>query len=294
MSQRTFFNTRFVGALLVCSTLPLFLVGCGNPNCGTMTSSSDCPDKDGGNVLPSCTDGKKNGTETGVDCGGSCMACVATGCMTGADCSSKVCKLDQNCMNPNGCLGTCADASCTDTVQNGNETGVDCGGSCMACPSICHPTKDDPLCNSQPGSTCECDLSVAPMNDVCRGDMMPSCLALNKCETGKSNDCWAVNIPKDGKSHPMACACFDKLYDDLWTDGQGGEQGVHANWNNGWAWVDMGNATTLLTCSDRDVFGLLGAQGSTSCVGKFSQDCNTLMISCDGQSGSYNWIRHRQ
>jgi hypothetical protein len=51
---------------------------------------------------PSCTDGVKNGTETGVDCGGSCAACAPV-------------------------------ASCTDGVKNGTETGVDCGGSCVAC-----------------------------------------------------------------------------------------------------------------------------------------------------------------
>ncbi|MDP3157403.1 MAG: cellulase family glycosylhydrolase [Archangium sp.] len=57
---------------------------------------------------PSCTDGARNGTETGVDCGGSCAACVPT-------------------------------TSCTDGARNGNETGVDCGGSCKACtaPSAC-------------------------------------------------------------------------------------------------------------------------------------------------------------
>jgi uncharacterized repeat protein (TIGR03806 family) len=47
----------------------------------------------------SCTDGVRNGTETGIDCGGSCPACP----------------------------------TCTDGVRNGTETGVDCGGSCSAC-----------------------------------------------------------------------------------------------------------------------------------------------------------------
>lgn len=42
---------------------------------------------------PSCTDGIQNGTETGVDCGGSCTAkCPnGSGCTTGADCQSGVC-----------------------------------------------------------------------------------------------------------------------------------------------------------------------------------------------------------
>ena len=48
----------------------------------------------------SCTDGIKNQTETGVDCGGPCTAC----------------------------------ASCSDGIQNQGETGIDCGGPCTPCP----------------------------------------------------------------------------------------------------------------------------------------------------------------
>jgi len=46
-----------------------------------------------------CSDGIKNGNETGVDCGGSCSACP----------------------------------TCSDGVKNGSEAGVDCGGSCAPC-----------------------------------------------------------------------------------------------------------------------------------------------------------------
>jgi len=54
-----------------------------------------------GTVDPTCTDGIRNGGETGIDCGGpDCAACP----------------------------------TCSDGVQNGNETGVDCGGpDCNAC-----------------------------------------------------------------------------------------------------------------------------------------------------------------
>jgi hypothetical protein len=51
------------------------------------------------NSQSSCTDGIQNGSETGVDCGGSCPACP----------------------------------TCSDGIQNGSETGVDCGGSCPPC-----------------------------------------------------------------------------------------------------------------------------------------------------------------
>ena len=76
---------------------------------------------------PNCADGIQNGTETGVDCGGSCFPCptcndgIRNGDETGIDCG-----------------GSCPPCTtCTDGIQNGNETGVDCGGSCPACPPVC-------------------------------------------------------------------------------------------------------------------------------------------------------------
>jgi hypothetical protein len=78
-----------------------------------------------------CTDGIRNGTETGVDCGGSCAPCPTTptctdgirnGTETGVDCG-----------------GSCAPCpttpTCSDGIRNGTETGVDCGGSCAPCPT---------------------------------------------------------------------------------------------------------------------------------------------------------------
>ncbi len=57
----------------------------------------------GSGPAPTCTDGIQNGTETGVDCGGSCSPCVTP-------------------------------PTCNDGIQNGDETGVDCGGSsCAPC-----------------------------------------------------------------------------------------------------------------------------------------------------------------
>ena len=61
----------------------------------TLISCSD--DDNGGGA--SCFDGIRNGDETGIDCGGSCVPC----------------------------------ATCDDGIQNGDETGVDCGGSCEPC-----------------------------------------------------------------------------------------------------------------------------------------------------------------
>lgn len=80
----------------------------------------------------SCTDGIQNGTETDIDCGGSCPACIVepsctdgvkNGTETGVDCGGN-------------CPACVVEPSCTDGAKNGVETGVDCGGSCSAdCPN---------------------------------------------------------------------------------------------------------------------------------------------------------------
>ena len=77
-------------------------------------------------ACPTCTDGTKNGDETGVDCGGpTCAACgTGGGCVTGSDCQSGLCT-----------NGVCEYPTCTGGVKDGSETGVDCGGpACPDCP----------------------------------------------------------------------------------------------------------------------------------------------------------------
>ncbi len=74
---------------------------------------------------PTCSDGVRNGSETGTDCGGpACTACPpAQTCSGPTDCTTGICK-----------SGTCVDASCADGQQNGAETDIDCGGgTCPAC-----------------------------------------------------------------------------------------------------------------------------------------------------------------
>jgi hypothetical protein len=82
-------------------------------------------------AIPTCTDKKKNGDETMVDCGGSCPKCPT---------------------------------SCSDKVQNGDETGVDCGGSCPAC-MVGDIT--------QSGCTCETKWSIGFSG--CKGKTFSGC-----------------------------------------------------------------------------------------------------------------------
>jgi len=78
-------------------------------------------------VDPACTDGLLNSSETDVDCGGpDCAPCsVGATCSVGTDCSEDVCDATTN---------TCAAATCTDLIMNGDESAADCGGTtCPAC-----------------------------------------------------------------------------------------------------------------------------------------------------------------
>jgi hypothetical protein len=81
----------------------------------------------GGPITPvdTCTNHKKDSTESDVDCGGTskCDRCTKNAsCKANRDCES------QYCMN-----GRCTEPSCTDGVKNQDETGIDCGGPCLPC-----------------------------------------------------------------------------------------------------------------------------------------------------------------
>lgn len=82
--------------------------------------TSDCE-------LTSCRDGRQNGSETAVDCGGACLAqCEpGEGCQGGRDCVEGVCD-DRD---------VCAVATCDDGVLNGEEITADCGLVCRTQPA---------------------------------------------------------------------------------------------------------------------------------------------------------------
>lgn len=94
--------------------------GCGGT--GAAVLSWTTVNGSGTNVCPTCSDGIQNGSETGIDCGGSCPACagncfngIQDGTETGIDCGGS-------------CAAVCG--TCFDGIRNGTETGIDCGGSC--------------------------------------------------------------------------------------------------------------------------------------------------------------------
>ncbi len=125
----------------------------GKGSCVTCLATSDCS---GGKIcvgnmcVGSCTTGVKDGTESDVDCGGgSCPKCTI----------GKICGAPGDCASATCTMGLCAAPapSCMDTIKNGTETDIDCGGG-GGCPK-CAGGK---MC----GGPSDC-MSGMCMNQVC-------------------------------------------------------------------------------------------------------------------------------
>ncbi len=164
-------------------------VDCGGATCPACDGGEGCMDNsdcisgvcDPQSMLcldPTCADGVQNGTETDVDCGGgACPGCDdGEMCMVGTDCSSQVC---------DGQTNTCTSPTCTDGVQNQDETDVDCGGAlCPTCDNgeMCMVGTDctsmvcDPGTNTCTGPTCTDGVLNQDETDVdCGGALCPTC-----------------------------------------------------------------------------------------------------------------------
>ena len=114
-----------------------------------------------------CFNKIKDGSETDVDCGGSCMVCPS--------CSDGI--LNQNELRVhvnigNGTFSDCgglkcvACPTCFDNVKNQGEIGVDCGGECKACETVKDDDKDnDGLIDEQ-----ELLMGTNPLNMDTDGD----------------------------------------------------------------------------------------------------------------------------
>jgi hypothetical protein len=159
---------------------------------------------DTNSAVSPCSDGERNGAETGLDCG--------------MDACSKVCPVGQGCDTINDCnggaclRGICQAESCTDELENALESDVDCGGDggCRRCATDerCHTVADcdgglctNGLCRA---GTCKDNLQNGTETDVdCGG---PTC---DPCDEGRSclesRDCDNVACVK-GKCQPRGCS----------------------------------------------------------------------------------------
>ena len=126
------------------------------------------------------------------------------------------------------CVDDAPVATCTDGVQNGNETGIDCGGpDCPACPPVA--TCDDGVQNgNETGIDCggpdcpacppvaTCDDGVQNGNETgidCGGPDCPACPPVATCDDGVQNgnetgiDCGGPDCP----ACPPVATCDDGI-----------------------------------------------------------------------------------
>jgi len=115
----------FAALIIACSSSANRPPPSQDPEGGTSFEGGGPRDTGAADTLPaSCGNAVQDSDETDVNCGGeSCAPCpvgrkckVSKDCEVGADCETK---------------GVCA--KCHDGMKNGDETDVDCGGSCKPC-----------------------------------------------------------------------------------------------------------------------------------------------------------------
>ncbi|MCB9594898.1 MAG: hypothetical protein H6719_19405 [Sandaracinaceae bacterium] len=252
-------------------------VDCGGGTCtacmdgGSCTTATDCLSGrcDPTSMLcaaPTCTDSIRNGTETGVDCGGgTCAGCADGGpCVVGTDCASGVC---------DGTTMTCTAPTCTDGVRNAAETGVDCGGgTCPACgdgggcasgadctSGVCDPTTMTCL-----GASCSDSVMNGDETGVdCGGGSCPGCADGGPCATG--TDC-ASGICDPTTMTCTAPSCTDGVRNGAETD------------------IDCGGGTCSACAPGEDC--LLGTDCSSGICGGGSMTCNAPTCSDGVQNGA--------
>jgi hypothetical protein len=182
-----------------------------NTDCQSGACNNGTPPNSGftaNTCVPSlCDDGVKDGNETDVDCGG-------TSYMGQAACSK--CQTGQHCGSNNDCVTsacdpttvggpTCVASQCNDHQQDGNETGMDCGGtdSCQRCVvgGTCLVNSD---CVGADGGIGYCSLCTGATFHTCVSNHCADC----QTEDGESDvDCGQVCPTKCGANK----TCFSNF-----------------------------------------------------------------------------------
>ena len=137
------------GGLCLGSQLCQTNVDCSSGICNNSDPVNGCPFAANCTCAgTNCNDGKQDGVETDVDCGGTdCPRCTSTSakllhCLVPGDCASGLCYANSGAGTPATCVPAgnastdcvCNPGDCRDGTQDGVETDVDCGGSgCVPC-----------------------------------------------------------------------------------------------------------------------------------------------------------------
>jgi hypothetical protein len=205
-------------------------VDCGGgmcPTCGNgkhCMSNTDCTSMacDAASFLcdaSQCMDGKQDGAETDIDCGGG----TCGGCATG-----KLCKVNTDCLSM-ACdfvSGKCVTSTCVDQRQDGAETDVDCGGgTCPACGvgQGCSVNTDctNQACDNATGkcATSQCTDQHKDGNETdvdCGGGACPQCALGKICKV--DNDCVSPNACDAVSNTCVNNQCSDHRQDGNETD----------------------------------------------------------------------------
>jgi len=172
-----FHYRRFVSTpnlSMLCAFVPFVLSGCFQDAGDAVGGTTDDSDGDGGASADTGTDA---GAGTGSDAGTHADTGVDTGGEGDAVCGNGVVEMDEECDDGNkddsdSCTSLCAVPSCEDAVQNGDETDVDCGGSCEGCEpaGICDDDSDCVSANCYVGECMEACVPWAQQFGTSSGD----------------------------------------------------------------------------------------------------------------------------
>lgn len=306
-------TTRLLGTALMCITCAWTLTACGEdpeppkPECtsGDQCDSGVCENQKC--QAATCMDGVQNGSETDIDCGGTCSKCQDDAkCKINSDCENNLCRQGvcqgkkaggESCVSPDDCAsgicrapatgqGTICTTACVDTCDA--IAGFKCYRGFCVPPMTCDDPDNDgvgqgPGCADSICQTCSADAECQATSEdayecVCKsgfqGDGI-TCTDADECAAGLDN--CTNNSTCMNTDGGFTCLCNEGYKDD----GNGGCVDVDECADNTDNCDDKGlciNTQGSFTCAcPPELFDKNG--DGTECTG--SNECTNGTNNCD-------------